>query len=344
MNAEIDDLRVFLFAASDGRDACDAINALTKHAAKGSEDAKQALAAYARDGSIDHMRDFACSSLADVVTEADVEFVALFRHGMSDPELQYWSILGYINSAGKGAYEELAKIAADETLPLEVRGHAVKCLARSSKQPFDRRLPSDPGQWKGEDLRLAEIAAWMNSGSPEGQGHFQPTRHAALDEPKTAFEKIVGRLDKRLAKQRGRSQDLADPTDWLAIAAPADIQRIKARWELPAVYLDFLTRFSPVKVIIESREFYNGLQLFGASELIEAQDGYSFNPIEQQPIEDWPAHLVVVASHGGDPFVLDLSKSDGGDAPVDTAEHGAGVWKFDRVAGSFSAFLKTLAK
>ena len=75
---------------------------------------------------------------------------------------------------------------------------------------------------------------------------------------------------------------------------------------MPSVYLDFLTRFSPVKVTIENRKFYNHFQLFGAGELIEAQDGYSFNPVEQKSIEDWPAHLIVIASHGGDPFVLDL--------------------------------------
>jgi hypothetical protein len=46
----------------------------------------------------------------------------------------------------------------------------------------------------------------------------------------------------------------------------------------------------------------------------------------QRPIDDRPAHLVVIASHGGDPFVLDLSQADGEDVPVNTAEHGTGVW------------------
>jgi hypothetical protein len=54
--------------------------------------------------------------------------------------------------------------------------------------------------------------------------------------------------------------------------------------------------------------------------------------------------LLVIACHGGDPFVLDLSKSDGNDAPVDTAEHGMGVWEFTRDAGSFTQFLATLAR
>lgn len=151
----------------------------------------------------------------------------------------------------------------------------------------------------------------------------------------------MSRLDKKLAKKR---HDLADPTAWLAVAAPEDIQRIKARWALPLIYLDFLTRFSPIKVTIENRKFYNHFQLFGAGELIEAQEGYSFNSVEKRPIEDWPSHLMVIASHGGDPFVLNLSKSDGKDAPVETAEHGAGVWDFSQVAASFSAFLETLAK
>ena len=344
MKAGINDLRNSLFAAKDGRAACDAINALTKLAKKGNREAQTVLAAYISDGSISHMRTHACGCLADVVTEADTEFATIFQRGLSDQLLQYWSVQGYIRSGGKSSYDELTRIVNDIAMPLEVRCHAVKCLAAYSKQPFDRELPSDPGDWKEKDLRLAEINAWKSRGYPDGQGFAEPSRHSALDVPETEFEKIVSRLDKKLAKKRQTRQDLANPTNWLAVASPEDIQRIKTRWKLPAVYLDFLTRFSPIKVTIESRKFYSHFQLFGASELIEAQDGYSFNPIEQQLIEDWPAHLVVIASHGGDPFVLDLSKSDSRDAPIATAEHGVGVWEFSRVARSFTAFLETLAK
>jgi hypothetical protein len=81
-----------------------------------------------------------------------------------------------------------------------------------------------------------------------------------------------------------------------------------------------------------------------AAELLEGQDGYSFNPIEKTPIADWPEHLVVVASHGGDPYALDLSQSNGSDAPILTAEHGAGVWEFERAFDSFVQFLVSLAK
>ena len=344
MTKKLDDLNAALFAARDGGEACDAINELEKYAQKGNEQAKAVLALYVSKGSINHMRTHACSCLAASVKEPHVEFATLFRKGLSDPDLRYWSILGYLNSVGKGAYKELARMAANTSIRLEERAHAVKCLARFSKQTFDRGLPSDPGFWKETDLRLSELKAWAKDGYRDGKGYSPPNRHAALDKPRTALEKIVSRFDKKLSKKRRVWQDLAEPTDWLALAAPEDIQHIKARWKLPSIYLNFLTRFSPIKVTIESRRFYNHFQLFGASELLEAQEGYSYNPVEQEPIEDWPAHLVVVASHGGDPFVLDLSKSDGKDAPVDTAEHGAGVWEFEPVADSFCEFLAQLAK
>ncbi len=344
MAKNLDVLKAALFSAKDGVAACDAINKLTKHAKKGNDQAKRVLADYVCNGSIDHMRSHACSSLASSVAESDAEFVALFQQGLSDPDLRYWCILGYLNSAGKTAYKELTRIAGDKGIPLDERAQALKCLARFSKQPFDRNLPSDPGDWKEKDLRLSEVIAWAKGGYQQGQGFSEPIRHPALDKPATAFEKIVGRLDKKLAKKRHDRQDLADPAAWLAVAAPEDIQRIKARWSLPSIYLDFLSRFSPIKVTIESRRFYNHFQLFGAGELIEAQDGYSFDPTAKKPLDNWPLHLVVIANHGGDPFVLDLSKSDGKDAPVDTAEHGVGAWNFNRVTDSFVAFLETLAK
>jgi len=344
MAKSIGDLQVELFNASDGVVACDAIRAITKQATKGNAEAKQVLALYMRDGRIGHLRSHACACLVGCVTELDNDFVEMFRNGLSDPELRYWSILGYIKSAGKIAYSELVRMARDSAVLLAERDHAIKCLAVVSRRPFDRNLPSDPGHWKESDLRLSEVDAWAVAGYPDGEGYPPPKRHPALDRPSNNFERVVSRLDKKLAQRRAEDQDLADPTDWLKIAASKDIERIKARWNLPVVYLDFLTRFSPLKVMIDRPEFYNPFWLFGASELIEAQDGYSFNPIEQQPIEEWPAHFVVIASHGGDPYVLDLSLSDGDDAPVETAEHGTGEWDFDRVADSFVEFLQQLSE
>lgn len=344
MTAEVDKLRLALFAATDGVKACRAINRLAQQANCGDERAKQALALYLAEGRIDHMRVHACCVLASSVKEPDAELAALFLRGLSDAKLRYWSILGYTFAAEKSAYAKLIDLTEDENLPLPERAHAIKCLASASKQCFDRDLPADPGYWKESDLRLSELRDWAAAGFPDGASYDPPMRDPALDHPTTKFERIVSRLDKTLVNKRQARQDSAEPTNWLAVASPDNIRQITARWTLPSTYLDFLTRFSPIRATLESEEFYNHLQIFGAGELIEGQDGYSFDPVKQQPIDDWPVHLVVIASHGGDPFVLDLSQSDGNDAPVETAEHGAGVWDFVRVANSFADFLRQLAK
>ena len=41
---------------------------------------------------------------------------------------------------------------------------------------------------------------------------------------------------------------------------------------------------------------------------------------------------------------MDLSQSDGTDAPVLTAMHGTGAWNFSEVANSFEDFLITLCQ
>jgi hypothetical protein len=337
-------LETALFSTNDGIVACKAMDKLAALAKKGDMAAKQVLARYVNEGPIGHVRSFVCAKLAEFVKQPDPEFAAVFRKGLSDPGVRHWSILGYLNSVGKDAYKELVRIAEDDQVRLEDRAHAIKCLARHSKQKFDQGLPADPGFWKETDLRLSDLKAWADGGFGQGAGHAEPRRHPSLDKPKSAWEELVSRFDKKLARQRQRRQDLAEPTDWLALAGPEDIERIKAHWNLPSLYLDFLTRFSPISVILESRRFYNSFRLYGAGELIEAQDGYSFDPENQAPIEDWPSNLVVIADHGGDPFVLDLAKSDGEDAPVSTAEHGMGVWEFEPAAKSFRDFLETLAK
>jgi hypothetical protein len=155
----VGELKERLFSATDGGVVCEAINMLADRAQKGSEEAKTELGNYATDGPIPHMRAHACSRLASAIKEPDAGFAELFRLGLVESSIRYWSILGYIRSAGKGAYGELIQIAENEKFPLEERAHAIKCLARFSKQRFDRGLPADPGFWEEKHLRLAELRA-----------------------------------------------------------------------------------------------------------------------------------------------------------------------------------------
>lgn len=344
MNPNVKRLHESLITAKSGQLACNAVDGLAKLAKKGDGEAKASLAQYMIAGRIDHVRDFACSSLAELVDHSDKELAPRFEEGLEDDAIQYWCVLGYARTRGRKAYGKLTNIALDKSLSAEVRAQAVKCLSSSSGQPFDRKLPVDPGEWEESDIRGDEIAAWSKAGYPSGTGHPSPVRHPALDRPESGLERAASRLDKRLAKQRRNEQDPADPTNWLVVAEAESLDEITSRWKLPSLYLDFLTRFSPMKVTLEDKRFSNGgLELFGAGELINAQEGYAYNPVKRKAIRGWPKGYVVIAAHGGDPYVLDLSSSNGHEAPVLTAEHGTGSWDFEPYADSFEQFLKSLA-
>jgi hypothetical protein len=120
------------------------------------------------------------------------------------------------------------------------------------------------------------------------------------------------------------------------------ISNIKRKWNLPTDYLSYLAKYPKKGKFIDDERFANGLSLYGASELIKRQEGYSYNPVKKKPIDVWPKEYVVIADDGADPYVLDLSKSDGKDAPVLFAYHGEGEWDFQEYAQSFTEFLRDL--
>jgi len=339
-----DELQSRLLNACHGGAAYDAFQELSKLAKDGDGSAQAMLIDYARSGRYDHVRTFITSDLARAATARDAPLRPFFTEGLSDPVRGYWSILGYIRVAEAEAYRNLVRLLLDTRLRLDHRAHAAKCLARHSGQRFDRGAPSDPGLWSERHIRMAEIRAWLDGGCPAGPGYDEPARHSALDFPETRFEELVARLDRKLAKSREENQDLAEPTNWLTPASPHDLEQITERWRLPAVYLDFVTRFSPLRVIINSDIFVQTFVLFGAADLIEGQDGYSESSALKRRLEEWPPHLLVIGSDAGDPYVLDLSRSNGEDGPVLTAWHGTGSWDFQPVADSFMAFIELLAK
>jgi hypothetical protein len=120
------------------------------------------------------------------------------------------------------------------------------------------------------------------------------------------------------------------------------IKKITGKWNLPTVYLDYLNKHPKRGKLVDDDRFVNGLELYAASQLIKKQEGYSYNPIEKKPIDDWPQDCVVIADDGADPYVLDLSQSDGEDAPVLFACHGQGDWDFEEYASSCTEFLESL--
>ena len=299
------------------------------------------LMAYARDGQLLHWRSFLMTDIVALVEPG--EHGTFFSWSLEMAGLAYWGVDGMLKSMGKAAYGPLLALATAEHTTLSVRAKAVKSLAVFSRQPFDAGLPYDPGHWKAEQLQLDAVLAWQRDGYPDGAGHVLPATHAALDDPRTPLEKAAAMLDKKLAARRRKEQDLAQPSNWLTIASAADMAGIAQRWALPEHYRRFLACHSPLRVCIDSPQYFQGLSLYGAAELIKAQHGYAWNPVSGDAIAGWPEQYLVFADAGADPYCLDLGAIADGDAPVYTAEHGTGTWCFERHADSFIDFLNEIA-
>jgi len=300
------------------------------------------LAAYIRDGQLLHWRAFLLPDMVRLTQPGEYE--DFYAWSLQQPKLAYWSVDGLLKSAGKAAYPALVALVQDAGQALDVRAKAVKSLAMHSGQPFDASRPQDPGYWKELDLDLPALLAWQALGYPDGAGHAAPPRHRLLDAPESPLEQALAALERKLAAQRAQEQDLAQPSNWLTIADPADLLAIDQRWTLPENYRRFLACASPLRVQVEAEDFAEGINLYGAHELMKAQHGYSWNPVEQAVIADWPANYVVIADAGADPFCLDLAQTDGHDAPVLYAMHGAGRWDFEPYCASFAGFIGELAK
>ncbi len=298
------------------------------------------LIKYCKEGQLLYWREFLLSDIIRLVQDEETPYISFFEWAITNPELMYWGIDGLIKTKGKKSYDELINLASNEEVELQNRAKAIKHIAIESKQPFDRDLPEDPGYWKVHDLRLDELINWKNNGYESGIGYEVPVTHPSLDNPKTEFEKIVAKLNKKLKANR-RDQDLSDPSDWLNIADKNQITEIENKWKLPDTYLLFLKQYSPLKVFINSKEKYHSIHLYGTDNLIKNQEGYSFNPISKEIIKDWPTNFVVIADSGADPYCIDINDPHG---PVYYSMHGTGTWEFEKYSDSFEEFLKEIIK
>ena len=301
------------------------------------------LTEYSKNGQILHWRNFLLTDIVKLVNEKEAKYINFFEWCVTQPELTYWGIDGLIKTKGKKSFPTLIELVKNENLKTSIRAKSIKSISLYSKQPFDRDLPKDPGYWKLEDLRIAEIETWQKNGYQNGQGYSEPKTHNSLENPKTEFEKVISKLSKILEAKRSKNQDLSNPTNWLIVAEETDIINIEKKWKLPVNYLLFLKNYSPLNVFIDNKKYFQGLHLYGASELIKRQEGYSFNPITSQSIDDWPKNFVVIADAGTDPYCIDIDNIKDNDAPIYSSIHGRGEWKFELYADSFLTFLKELA-
>ena len=217
----------------------------------------------------------------------------------------------------------------------ENKGNAIIALAEHSGQPFNDNLPSDPAYW--QTLPMEKVLEWQAQGYPRKQGHSEFA--FLITNPQTDLEKAMAKIEQVLAKERDfwKVNSYQHNKTILQVSEKQVIDKIKERWELPTLYLTFLERFSPA-----NDAFLKDINLYGANTLITNQCGYAFSSPDDELFPDWKAHWLVIADKDADPYILDLSKSDGNDAPIYKAPHGAGQWKWRKVAGSFLVFLEKL--
>jgi hypothetical protein len=321
------------------------IGELAQRACERDAEALEALVRYAKDGKFLGVRDSVVSTLAHAATPNAAWLEANFREWLepnSSEGQQYWAVLGLVNVLGSTAYPELIAIASNESLPTDIRAHAVKLLATYSGQTFDAGRPSDPGHWRIDDLDISRLSDWASSGYPKGAGYVVPPSDPSLDSPVTRLELAASHLDRLLRQQRKVRFDPANPSNLLVQVTTDKIDAIEHQFVLPGNYSEFLRRFSPLNVVVESRRFVNGLRLYGADDLVSGQRGYSIDALTNLPIPGWPTSMVVVGDDGGDPYTLDLSHTSESDAPICSARHGAGSWTFRVVAPSFVGFVEQL--
>lgn len=341
-----------LMTAQGGIEAHRLVARLLKATADRPQDALPILADYSRHGPIPHCRTHTMAQIFERVPEGDLSWRSFFEWGLSDSHTAYWSAAGLIRVSGRDSYPQLLAIAENPSQDFSLRAHAARLLGLHSGQRFICGLPTDPGHWPIEKFPASELRAWASAGYPTGPGFAAPHPHPSLQRPETPIELAASRLEAKLAKQRATDQDPVNPTNWLIPAAIEDLAAIQAKWRLPEHYLEFLTKFSPLRVSIESRRYYQNLTLYSAADLIAYQTGFATVHLEAGNANPWPEHYLVIADHALDPFVLDLSRPTSReaflDAPVLTAMHGMGThetatWEFSLENRSFLSFLERLA-
>jgi hypothetical protein len=332
-----------LLSTTDGVEFDRIVRKLRKCKPQERESVITAFLRYMQTGQLTHWRELIIPTAIELIQNGESQYAQMFQEGLTDETTAYWAVLGLAKCLGKDCYGTLAAFALHDIHDVEARAHAIKVLADLSNQTFTAGLPSDPGAWDADSLPLTSIIHWRDKGFPDGLGFEEPCVSPALANPQTEIDKLAAKLERKLKGYRSKDHDPANPTNWLITPNQNHLRELNSRWALPALYLEFITKFSPLGVTIYGKNCGDGISLYGAGELIEAQDGYSYNPVTSAAIKDWNRNHVVIASQSGDPYVLDLAAERDGDCPVLTAPHGHGSWRFKQSTATFSTFLQRLA-
>jgi hypothetical protein len=154
------------------------------------------------------------------------------------------------------------------------------------------------------------------------------------------IDAVIEKMQEVLEAIRGQDPEFYAkyPMRLITEAEEQDVRTVAEQWPLPDKYLYFLQHYVPESLGWSTDEYIN-LDIYGAKDIVQGQLGYSYNPVKNEVITDWPDSYLVIASDEGDPYCLDLSR---GDTIIYTAEHGTGSWDFDIAYDDLEEFLRSV--
>lgn len=278
-------------------------------------------------------KDFVIRNVSDLVQEGENQYADFFYWAIKQG-FSYYAIEGLIKSEGEKSYPFLVDFIKKGDKAN--RGKAIIMLSKYSGQPFDYDLFDDPAYW--QKIPVEKVLKWQEEGYPTCMPRTEdvPT---LVENPQTEMDFIVQKLEKKLLKDRKnwRVGSWEYNRSILEVPSVEIMKEIKQKWQLPAVYLEFLQKYSPKRILLSKN-----ISLYGAEELIKAQIGYIWDNSGKK-LTDWNENWVVIADKNADPYIINLSKIKEDDCPIYKAPHGAGTWKFKKVTDSFIDFLRKLA-
>src|SRR5688572_14345637 len=173
---------------------------LQRHAGRDRLKVLEAYLRYMHAGSVEHLRQRAASTCADLVGEGEAQYAQAFESGLSARSTAYWSVLGLAKCLGKASFPILTAFALDPGNGTDARAHAIKVLADASRQTFVGGLSADPGDWRLEELPLHALTRWREAGYPDGVGFRQPMVSPELENPTSEIDQLAVRLEKKLRR------------------------------------------------------------------------------------------------------------------------------------------------
>ncbi|TWO82586.1 SMI1/KNR4 family protein [Shewanella algae] len=107
--------------------------------------------------------------------------------------------------------------------------------------------------------------------------------------------------------------------------------------EFPPEFKNYIDSFIPSSNY-HFRCVGNPMEVYSRDKLSWFMDGYNFNSVLNEPINNWKDTWFIFADEGADPVIIKLDEKQS-NSVVYKAMHGAGEWSFDPIADSIGQFL-----